>query len=135
VLTADAPSRIDLPDESAIVVRELGDVTLISLVGEHDVSTADDVRVALGRPALDGKGVALSLEHVTFMDSAIVRTLCVADRRLLAQGRRLAVFAAAEGIAARVVELCRLQEALLFGDTLEETIRFAGRPNGRLPAG
>jgi anti-anti-sigma factor len=108
-----------------VAVEQLTDVVLIRLFGEHDIATTSEIQTAVTRAMLSGKGVAVSLAGVTFMDSAVVHTLVIADRKLNQVGRRLALYVEPGSAADRVLELSRLNETLLFGDTLEETVEFA----------
>jgi len=134
LLVVDSDSEMDFAGEPTIFVEDLEEVRVIRLFGEHDVATANDLKVAVRQAAIDGKGAAVCLAHVTFMDSAVVHALCVSDRTLWERGRRLAIYTEPRGIADRVLELCRLNETLLFGDTLEEAIEFARQSHEPAPA-
>jgi anti-anti-sigma regulatory factor len=83
---------------------------------------------------IGGSGVAVSLAGVTFMDSAIIHALVIGDRKLAESGRRLVLYAEPGSPADRVLELCRLNETLLFGDTLDEAIVFARQTAEPTPA-
>ena len=53
-----AESGLEAP---SIVTDDHGDVTIIRLLGEHDVQKANEIKIAIMRAALEGKGVVLSL--------------------------------------------------------------------------
>jgi anti-anti-sigma factor len=65
------------------------------------------------------------LSGVTFIDSSVIHALCASDRTLHLHGGRLVVYTERRSVAERVLELCRLKDRLLFGDTLEQAIGFA----------
>jgi anti-anti-sigma factor len=111
--------------ESAIDVEHGEGYVLVRLTGEHDASNCWEIQKEISHAAIEGCGVAISLTDVTFMDSAVIRALVTGDRTLMAQGRRLALHVEPESAADRILELCRLNEVLLFGDTLREAIMFA----------
>jgi anti-anti-sigma factor len=63
------------------VVTDLaGDRWLVSLEGEHDVSTAEDLRTKLRAIFRTGTTVVIDLSETTFLDSSTLRVLIEADR-------------------------------------------------------
>jgi anti-anti-sigma factor len=134
VAEPDPFAAAQLLETPTVAVEEVEGVVLIRLFGEHDVATASEIQTAATRAMMKGSGVAISLAGVTFMDSAIVHTLVIGDRKLTERGRRLVLYTEPGSPADRVLELCRLSETLLFGDTLEEAILFARQTTEPAPA-
>src|ERR1044072_2102906 len=62
--------RSRVPGE-AIQVRREGDSNVVSLIGEHDLSTAPHLREALASAAQAGGCVVIDLSHTDFIDSSI----------------------------------------------------------------
>lgn len=120
--------RIPVREPRAIETEVRGDVILVLLSGEHDASTAEAIREFLSAAAARASGVALSLADVTFIDSSVIHALVIGDRKLREHDRRLGVYAMPGSIADRTLQLCRLNQALVFADTLDEAIRFAEQP-------
>src|SRR5262245_20427991 len=64
-------------------------VAVVSLVGEHDLETALELRQILLTRMAKGQGVVVSLVDTTFVDSSILRLLLRTDEKMVARGRRL----------------------------------------------
>jgi anti-anti-sigma factor len=131
VAESDPVERIPEP---VVAVERLEGVVLVRLFGEHDAASAAQIQEAVTEGMLGGSGVAVSLAGVTFMDSAVVHALVIGDRKLGERGRRLALYAEPGSVADRVLELCRLNALLLFGDTLDEAVEFARQRTAAAPA-
>jgi anti-anti-sigma factor len=130
----DPVAEAQVLDTPVIAVEKLEDVILIRLFGERDAATVSEIQTAVTRGMIGGSGVAVSLAGVTFMDSAVIHTLVIGDRKLTEVGRRLVLYAEPGSPADRVLELCCLNQALLFGDTLEEAVEFARQVGAEIPA-
>src|SRR5262245_36189566 len=87
-----------------------GDVVVLHLVGEHDMSTAESLRAELRRLAGlgSGGGLVVSLTDMTFMDASIVGALFDADELLRRRGRELVLHVATASIVQRVLEVSGL---------------------------
>lgn len=66
-------------------VRSPSDTVVVMLVGDHDMSTAPELRTVLTRAIADGSGVVVDLSETTFLDSSILHALIEANLAL--QGR------------------------------------------------
>jgi anti-anti-sigma factor len=101
-----------------------GDVTVVGLVGEHDVTNAATLQRQLG--ALSGAGstggLVVSLMPTTFLDSSVVHTLFLADGQLRKRDRRLVLHVATASIVRRVLEVSGLAEAVACTGSLEAAI-------------
>jgi anti-sigma B factor antagonist len=76
-MSADDP----LPPPGGVSIRRQGDARIVSLHGEHDVSTVDLVRERLG-DAGDGAGIiVVDLVDAVFIDSSVAGALLEAYRR------------------------------------------------------
>ena len=89
--------------------------TTISLEGELDISTADELERLLGElESSDGPGrIVIDLRGLRFMDSTGLRLLVTADLRLRRDGRELALVPGPEAVH-RVFRLALLEERLVF---------------------
>lgn len=87
-------------------------VTVVSVVGEADLSTAPDLKRALAG-AIDGgsKGVLVDLSRATFIDSTTLGTLMGAVKRLRPAGGELA-------ITCRNPDICKIFEITLLDRVL-----------------
>jgi anti-anti-sigma factor len=120
-------------EELGSIETELhGDVTVVRLVGEHDITNAPILGRQLG--ALTGSGsaggVIVSLMATTFLDSSIVHALFLADDQLRKRGRQLVLHVATASIVRRVLEVSGLAGALPCTASLEAAIVLS-RPAAR----
>jgi anti-anti-sigma factor len=108
------------PLEFDTTLSSAGDA-LIALSGELDISGApaldQEIETLAGNP--DVRRVILDLRRLEFLDSSGLRVVALADRRLSAAGRTLALVAGIESVQ-RVFEITRLVERLDFIDPPDE---------------
>ena len=95
-----------------VLTSPSGGVTVLQLLGEHDVATASEVRLALQRS--HAQLVALDLAGTTFLDSTVLGVVVSAWKRFRADGRQL-VAVNARGQVAKVLVLTKLDEILAAG--------------------
>ena len=113
------PSRAEQLIELGVLTlrsaRE-GDVHTISLSGELDLATADDVQRELERvEASDAGAIVLDLSGLMFMDSTGVRLLLTAQARSRADANRLTLLRGGPAVQ-RVLELSGVDALLPFAD-------------------
>jgi anti-anti-sigma factor len=108
-----------------LAVEQAGAVSVVSLLGEHDMHGAEELAATVATLADAGRGVVVSLADTDFVDSAIVRVLYQGDRRLLGEGRRLVLHVAGHPAVERVLELSGLLDQLLWSSALDEAVLFA----------
>ncbi len=116
---------------SAIVVDRHDDVAVIALRGEHDMTTADELSIAIDAEVAQRHGIVVSLADTTFVDSAIVHRLFKGDRQMLDTGRRLVLHVGTEPVVDRVLEIGGLLDELIWSVSLDDAIVFAGQSDGR----
>lgn len=86
---------------------------LVQLAGEHDLSTAPELRAELDRVLADGASVVVDLSDVTFIDSSVVGVLLNAQRCSAAlDGQAVAVVAPASGTPARLLDFVGAHDVL-----------------------
>jgi anti-anti-sigma factor len=115
---------------SRIVVGYRKGVTVLDLMGEHDMASAGAVTSSVATQASLGRGVVVSLTEADFIDSSIVQALFLGDRAMLARGRRLVLLVGRSEQAQRVLELAGASERLLCCDSLDEAVAFASQCSG-----
>ena len=88
-------------------------VVLVTLVGELDLSRAEELREQLAHPeVLCARAVRVDLNRVSFLDSVIIGLIVSACKRVRATGSSFSVECALEGTARRVFEIDGLVEYL-----------------------
>jgi anti-anti-sigma factor len=115
------------PDTS-VKTEVHGDVTVIALVGDHDVASVTQVRAQLDAVATSGGGLVVSLMETTFFDSSVVHALFDANGQLEENDRQLVLHVATAPIVSRVLEISGLNAALPSSGSLDEAIELARRP-------
>lgn len=113
-----------------ILEERHGDVVVLHLLGEHDLSNAEKLTTAIASPAEAGQGVVVSLIETGFIDSTTIHALYRADRVLQSGGRRLALHVATEAVVQRVLEISGLTSDLPSTGVLEEALALAARDEG-----
>ncbi len=113
-----------------VVVERHGDVAVLRLLGEHDMSTVESVRRVIATQIEADEGVVVSLVETKFVDAAVVRALCEGDEELQPHGRRLVVHVATEDVVRRVLEITGLTESLPTTGSLQEALVGARRGGG-----
>jgi anti-anti-sigma factor len=112
---------------TAIDVELRTGVAVISLIGEHDLATAEELRSTIERHCGGDLGVVVSLAATDFVDSAIVHGLFVGDRRLLAQGRRLVLHTGGDANVEALLTTAGVFDQLMWSDSLDEAVTFAAQ--------
>ena len=104
---------------------------IVSLLGEHDLSLGDALRLALETATAQRSCVVVDLSRCTFLDSTGIAVLLDAQKRVrAAQGRFALVIPPGQGAVARVVELIRLGDLVPISHSLEDALTSVGQPSG-----
>ena len=102
-------------------------MAVLSLIGEHDLATADEVRSTIQAHGDRERGVVVSLAATDFLDSAIVHALFVGDRDLLAVGRRLVLHTGGAASVEALLVTAGVFDQLMWSDSLDEAVSFAAQ--------
>lgn len=111
----------------SISIDEHGDVKVVRLIGEHDVTTAADVRAKLDALAAEAP-IVVSMDETEFFDSSVMHALLAADRRLKERDRRLVIQAAKPAIVQGLLKPTGLVNEIVWVQTLDEAIALARQP-------
>ena len=113
-----------------IETEQHGDVTLLRLLGEHDMATGSDLRRAIEDSVAAGQGLVVSLIDTQFVDSHVVRLLLLGDGLLRAQSRRLVLHVTTASIVKRALDISQLSSALPCTGSLPTAITLASTSEG-----
>jgi anti-sigma B factor antagonist len=117
----DSEIRIDL---------SAAGITVLELLGDHDLATADDLSAAIDQALASRPGLIVDLTETTFIDSTVVHLLINAHQVLEARGHQLTVQITEASTVLRVLELTQLDNALGLARDRDEAIASAnGRPD------
>jgi anti-anti-sigma factor len=113
----------------SISVDKYGNVTVVRLIGEHDVSTVDELRATLDTlPA--APAVVVSLAEATFFDSSVIHTLVATDAKLKQQNQKLVLHIPPRSLAERVLQTAQSDAHIPLARSLDEALVLADRQTG-----
>jgi anti-anti-sigma factor len=109
------------------VLRRNGAASIVTLLGEHDLSTAEELRSALGDASAAGDGVVVDLSETLFIDSAVLGALIASHREVTAEGRGWAVVVGRGSGAAvrRIFELTGLDSLMAVYERADDAVMAA----------
>jgi anti-sigma B factor antagonist len=101
-------------------------VRVLTISGEHDLSTAPELRQRLDQLIIDGKPIVVDLSPATFVDSSVLGAILEARRRAQAAGQGFAVshVNGADAVG-RVLEITGLRAELPVHHDREEAVAAA----------
>jgi anti-anti-sigma factor len=100
-------------------------VSVVSLLGEHDLASADEVRAAL-QSGLEGSGgMVVDLSQTLFIDSSVIHALYDARRELGERGRQLVLQLQTASVLVRALEVSGLADALPVAHDRDAAIALA----------
>jgi anti-sigma B factor antagonist len=108
-----------------IGVTPEGESLVLTLTGEHDLSTAPDVRAALEEAVAAGGNLIVDMAQTAFIDSSILGVLVEAYRRVTADpsaDRSFAIVATPGGPVTRLLDLVAVSDLLQVYATRTEAI-------------
>jgi anti-sigma B factor antagonist len=106
-------------------------LTLLTISGEHDLSTAPDLRRQLDALIAEGSPVVIDLSPASFVDSSILGVILDGKRRAAGTGIGFAVLHAnGTSSVGRVLEVTGLRSELPVHRQREQATSAAGSPAG-----
>jgi anti-anti-sigma factor len=99
----DSSVNVDIPRQG---------VAVIELVGEHDLTTAEETSELLARLVNENDLVIVDLCSATFIDSSVLSYLVKADRQATERGHALRLLVCDAPIVESVLKLTALDELL-----------------------
>jgi len=101
-----------------------GPVHIAHVIGEIDVSNADDIFAEIVRAVPNSTGaVVLDLSGTTYLDSSGVRLLFELGRRLTARQQPARVVVPPESLLMRVLRIARVDDALPMREDTTTAVR------------
>jgi len=96
-------------DAFALIHEALDHATIVHVFGELDLSSANELEVAIAAADASGKGIVIDLEPCTYIDSSILAVLIRAFKK---HSSRLSIVLAPTGTVTRLFELTSLKQVL-----------------------
>ncbi len=110
-----------------IAVEYTGEICVLVLKGEHDLSTAPDVRVHVEDALIAGGDLIVDLAEVGFIDSSILGVLVAGYRSVTAAARGFAVVAVPQSSVTRLFDLVSMSDVIPVYPTRAEAVSTLGR--------
>ena len=118
-----------MSDLARVESERHGDLCLVRLQGEVDMSNVQEVSVAIeGAPAHGARGIIVDLTDTTYLDSAGVGLLVRLAERLRSRRQDFSLLAPAGSRVRSVLELTGLGRVMPLHVSLEEALEQS--PNG-----
>ena len=114
-------------DGSEIIVAYHDGITVVDLVGEHDMSTAQQLEARIREQLWQNRDVIVSLKDATFIDSAIVATLYRGHHLGLSRGCHLVLHTECEAIVGQVLDISGVSTGIPCSKTLDGAVGLAQR--------
>jgi anti-sigma B factor antagonist len=109
--------------EQKLTTEWLGDVAVLTLRGDHDLTTAGDLRAAFDALLAQSRGVVVDLTQVSFMDSGTLHALVTARARALAAGTGIAIQLGTP-TARRLMRVSGVDEVFPISDSRDQALRL-----------
>jgi anti-anti-sigma factor len=115
--------------ESEVRLEHRADgISVVVLVGEHDLATRSDIEAALEAALGQGDGVAVDLSEADFIDSSTLHVLVSAARRATENGRGFSIVLPKNGAVRQVFELTGLLTQFASADSIDAAVEALRRP-------
>jgi anti-anti-sigma factor len=97
-------------------------VTVLRLVGEHDMASAGLLERRIDDASGAGRNVVVSLQDITFLDSGIVAALYRSDARMRRRGLRLVLHCGRDSVVHRLLQMTSLVDVVTTAATLPAAV-------------
>jgi anti-anti-sigma factor len=111
--------------EAIEVSRYDSETAVVSLYGEHDLSSQPELQGTLQALVLAGNRVIVDLSQTEFIDSSVLMALLATDRLAREQGGRLTLQLATAPIVEKALEISGVSQRLPCAPTREQAIEIA----------
>ena len=113
---------MDRPE--SITIDEQGNVTVIRLIGDHDVSTVAELRATL-ETLPPSTGVVVSLAETTFFDSSVIHTLIGTGEKLRERKQPLVIHVPVPSLGERILQAFQPEAPIPLTFSLDEALALA----------
>jgi anti-anti-sigma factor len=110
--------------EQKLTTESFGDVAVLTLRGDHDMTTAGDLRAAFDALLARSTGVVVDLTQVSFMDSSTLHALVSAREEALGAGKGIVIQLGAPAAVKRLMRLSGLDEVFPISDSRDQALRL-----------
>jgi anti-anti-sigma factor len=100
-------------------------VTVLAVVGEHDMASVDKIESMIGQQARSKRNIVVSLKDTSFIDSTVVATLLRAHREADEEGRRLVLHTDCGADILKLLELTGVPQVVPCAQSLDDAIVLA----------
>ena len=116
------------PDVFSITTSVRGDVLVVTVTGEVDLTTAPELTRAMHLTSAHTSRLVADLAGVTFLDSSGLNALVRGSRELEERGIGFRVVAEPDGPVRRLLDLTQLVDVVHVVDSMEDAVADRGDP-------
>jgi len=116
-----------IPSEIRVDTSSAG-LTVLELVGEHDLASADKLAAALAEALACEDGIIVDLSETTFADSTVINLLYRTQRALSERGSELVVQVPAASPILRTLEITEVISNVTVVHDREQALATASAP-------
>lgn len=109
---------------SRLVIEASGEngIPVVTVKGEVDIASADEVVQAVGAADSSAPGVVLAVGQVSFMDSTGLGAIARLHRQFEASGRKLVLAVSPSRAVRRILQLTGMESRLHVVDEVKEAV-------------
>jgi anti-anti-sigma factor len=113
----------------AVLVAYCEGVTVLDLVGEHDLATSDEITLKITEQARLNRNVVVSLKDTAFIDSAVIAALFRAHREMREANRKFVLHTDCDAPVLAVLQMTGVDDEIPCANSLDDAVALA-RGNG-----
>jgi anti-anti-sigma factor len=110
------------PIDSRVNVEQHGQISVVELLGEHDLSTKEQISGAIDAAVQGNHHVVVDLRSASFIDSSTLQALVAGSRRAAEAGKGFIIVIGEERAVVQVFELTGLLDSFDCADSPESAI-------------
>jgi anti-anti-sigma factor len=110
------------PIDSRVNVHQYGQISVVQLIGEHDLSTKEQISGAIDAAVKGNRDVVVDLRSASFIDSSTLQALVAGSRGAAQAGRGFMIVIGEERAVVQVFDLTGLLDSFDCADSPESAI-------------
>jgi anti-anti-sigma factor len=110
------------PIDSRVNVEQHGQISVVELLGEHDLSTKEQISGAIDAAVQGNHHVVVDLRSASFIDSSTLQALVAGSRGAAEAGKGFIIVIGEERAVVQVFELTGLLDSFDCADSPESAI-------------
>ena len=114
-----------LADEPEVFAAYHDGVTVLNVVGEHDMASVDKLETMISEQAQSRRNLVVSMKDTRFIDSTVIATLLRAHREASQEGRRFVLHTDCSDDILKLLDLTGVSRNVPCAQELDDAISLA----------